>query len=126
MGSLLNARVWTGQRIITAPYLAFLAHHHLLRLSFPTTALSPIPRSSEEEREKEVLNISVIFLRLFLMIKILLAVSSKSPVDPQTEITMASLVHFGQRHDYSYGRKQKRIFEMIFLNARGHQRETNQ
>ena len=88
MGSLLNARVWTGQRIITAPYLAFLAHHHLFRLSFPTAALSPIHRSSAEEREKEVSIISVIFLRLFLMIKIL-AASSKSPVDPQTEITMA-------------------------------------
>ena len=87
MGSLLNGRAWTEQRIITAPYLAFLAHHHLLRLSFPTTALSPIPRSSEAE--KEILNVSVIFLRLFLMIKILLAASSKSPVDPQTEITMA-------------------------------------
>lgn len=36
--SLLNARVWRGQRIITAPCLAFLPHHHLFRLKVPHLA----------------------------------------------------------------------------------------
>ena len=66
MGPLLNARVWRGQRIIIAPYLAFLAHHHLFRLSFPITALSPIHRSSAEERETKFRTFQSYFFQIVL------------------------------------------------------------